>query len=70
MAGLRDLCRLYGRMQVGPILWLWDYATEEPVKADEMPPGSGRWQTSERAKWRQIAAAKQAAGLETEEKRI
>lgn len=51
MAGLRKILKLYGRMKVGDILWLWDYAREEPVKASDMPNGSERWKASEKAKW-------------------
>jgi hypothetical protein len=54
MAGLQRILKSYGRMKVGEQLWVWDYASDEAVKAEEMPLGSQRWKDSERAKWEQI----------------
>lgn len=57
MSGLRRICKAYGQMQVGNTLWLWDYAADEPVTADEMPIGSERWKASERARFRAFTGA-------------
>lgn len=55
MAGLRNLCKLYGGMTIKgndgvTIRYVWDYAADEPVPDTEMPLGSERWRASERAK--------------------
>lgn len=55
MSGLRRICKLYGRMQVGDTLWLWDYAKDEPVIATEMPAGSARRKASDKA-WAELLA--------------
>lgn len=47
MAGLRNICRMYGSMRVNDVTWVWDYAADEPVKQEEMPFGSDRWKASE-----------------------
>lgn len=49
-SGLQRICRAYGRMKINGTLWLWDYVTDEPVMASEMPAGSERWKASERAR--------------------
>lgn len=56
MAGLRKICKLYGKMTVKSkdgkeVRYVWDYAADEPVQEHEMPPGSERHAASERAKW-------------------
>lgn len=50
MSGIRNLCRMYGGMTIQGVKYVWDYANEEAVKADEMPLGSDRWNASEKAK--------------------
>ena len=47
MSGLRMLCKAFGRMQIGDVLWLWDYATDEPCKESDMPVGSERRKKSD-----------------------
>ena len=37
-------------MQIGSTKWLWDYASDEPVKASEMPIDSERGIASEKAR--------------------
>ncbi|KZY25624.1 hypothetical protein A3728_18365 [Sulfitobacter sp. HI0040] len=58
MAGLARICKMYGRMKVGSITWVWDYATDTPVHETDMPIGSERWKASE---------AKRAALIEGEQ---
>lgn len=50
MAGLRRICKMYGGMTVDGKKFVWDYAADEPVPADEMKMGSDRWKASERAR--------------------
>lgn len=50
MAGLARICRMYGRMKVGNIMWVWDYHNEKPVKQEEMPDDSEAWKLSEKTK--------------------
>lgn len=50
MAGLRNLCKLYGGMTVQGVRYAYDYAADEPVKEADMPVGPDRWKASERAK--------------------
>ncbi len=54
LSGLQKVCRSIGSMRIGGVLWLWDYAAEDPCKATEMKQGSERWLASERAKWDKI----------------
>ena len=51
MSGLAKICKAYGSMKVGDVVWLYDYANDKPVREEEMPKGSDRWKDSERAKW-------------------
>lgn len=51
MAGLRRICKLYGRMNINGVMWVWDCVAAEPVKESEMPAGSERWLASERKRW-------------------
>lgn len=51
MAGLRRICKMYGCMKIQGVMWVWDYAKDEPVLESEMPAGSERWQASERARF-------------------
>lgn len=54
MAGLRNICRMYGGMKVSSngktINYVWDYAAEEPVDEKDMPFGSERHKASEIAR--------------------
>lgn len=61
MSGLARICKMYGRMECSDqhgkkVVWVWDYANDEPVHQKEMPSGSERWKASEKAKWEAIAA--------------
>jgi hypothetical protein len=49
MAGLKRICKLYGSIQINDVLWLWDYARDEPRLATEMSKEDIA--ASERAKW-------------------
>jgi len=54
MSGLNRLCKLYGRLKIGDVLYVWDYKADKAVPASEMEEGSPRWKESERAKWQGI----------------
>lgn len=59
MAGLRNMCRMYGAMTVTgndgkTINYVWDYAADEPIDKKKMPMGSERWKASEVAKLKLI----------------
>lgn len=54
MAGLARLCRAYGRIQVGSVMWVWDYANEKPMHEKDMPDGSETWKVSEKAKYEKM----------------
>lgn len=56
MSGLRKLCRLYGRIKINGVLWLWDYVNDEPRKADEMTPEEKK--ASEKARMQEIMGKK------------
>lgn len=56
MSGLSLICKKYGGMVTTDndgvqTKWLYDYAADKAVKADEMPHGSERWKQSQHAKW-------------------
>lgn len=56
MAGLSKICKQFGGIRVRThdgraVDWVWDYANDCAVKAEQMPEGSERWQLSERAKF-------------------
>ena len=55
MAGLKRLLKGFGRMKMGDVVWVYDYANEEAVKESEMPTGSERWKASEKAKYESLA---------------
>ena len=55
LRGLEKLCKLYGSIKAGSIVYVWDYAADEPVTEAEMKPGGERWMSSERAKWMSMA---------------
>jgi hypothetical protein len=59
MAGLQKVLKLFGRMNVGGVMWVWDYAQNEAVKESEMPKGSERWKQSEAARWTTLRTAMQ-----------
>lgn len=45
---------MYGSMQIGDVLWVWDYAKEEPVKKSEQTRED--WAASERRKYEMMKA--------------
>ena len=51
MSGLARICKMYGKMKVGGIEWVYDYANDKPVRKEDMPKGSDAWKKSEKAKW-------------------
>ena len=63
MSGLRRLCRMYGAMEIQGVMWVWDYAKEEPVKKSEQT--KEEWAASERRKYELIANG-QADGTQNE----
>ena len=56
MAGLKRIAKLYGRIQLGDVMHVYDYVTDECVPESEMPVGSERWKASERKRWGEIKA--------------
>ena len=38
--GLQRVLKLYGRMKIGDVMWVWDYAEDEAVHEADMPEGS------------------------------
>jgi hypothetical protein len=54
VGGLQKIAKLYGGIKVNGVDYVWDYATDEAVRKEEMPPGSERWKASEKAKWAQL----------------
>lgn len=59
MGGLARICKMFGGMTVKDgeqtVRYVWDYAADEAVAEDQMPPGSERHKQSERAKWLNLA---------------
>lgn len=56
MAGLGKICKQFGGIRVRShdgraVDWVWDYANDCAVKAEQMPEDSERWKASERAKF-------------------
>ena len=49
MSGLRKICKMYGRMKVGDIEYVWDYHRDKPVPKPEMTKDD--FKKSEKAKW-------------------
>lgn len=49
MAGLRNILKMYGRMKVNDVYWVWDYANDKPMKEKEMTKEMKL--ASEKAKW-------------------
>lgn len=36
MGGIARMCKLYGKMKIGDVMWVWDYARDIPVKEPDM----------------------------------
>lgn len=49
MGGLRRLCKLYGRITIQGVKYVWDYAQDKPRVEKEMT--MEEWAKSERIKW-------------------
>ena len=49
MAGIARICKLYGKMQIGDVMWVWDYHRDIALKEKEMT--KEQWKASEKAKW-------------------
>lgn len=62
MAGLRRIAKFYGGMVINGVRFVWDYAADEPVRETEMPIGSDRHKTSERAKYALSSDARDGQG--------
>jgi len=52
MSGLRKLCKMYGHLKCGDVLWYWDYVKDEPRIKSEMT--KDEINASEKAKWATI----------------
>lgn len=63
MSGLRRIARMYGGMVINGTRYVWDYATEEPVREADMPLGSERWKASEAARYSLQGGAEQWMSL-------
>lgn len=61
MAGLARIAKMYGGIKINGKDYVWDYAKDEAVPAEEMPVGSDRWKESEKAKYANTANARQNA---------
>lgn len=59
MAGLARICKAFGRMQVQGTMYVWDYAADEAVPESDMPFGSKRHATSERARLEWVRSVEQ-----------
>jgi hypothetical protein len=49
MTGLQKICKMYGRLKVGDVMWVWDYANDKPRLEKDMTPDEMK--ASEKAKW-------------------
>lgn len=52
LTGLQKLCKLYGRMKCGDVMWVWDYARNEAIIESELKADKERFKASEAAKLR------------------
>ena len=51
LRGLEKICKLYGRMKCGGVVWVWNYYRNAAVQEYRMPVGSAEWEKSEKVKW-------------------
>lgn len=63
MAGLRNICKLYGGIRVKKVdgtydEWIWDYVRDEPRLKSEMD--AEKRAASERRKWERVQRALKA----------
>jgi len=54
MAGLSNILKMYGRMQVQGVMWVWDYVNEKPRVESEM--SKEEINASEIVKWAIVKA--------------
>ena len=52
MGGLRRLCKLYGRLKIQGVQWVWDYEKDEPRKASDLTKEQLRDIQFKREEWR------------------
>ncbi len=57
MRGLQKLCKLYGKINIQGVTWLWDYAQDKARLKTEMT--KEQWAASEKAKWEAIKTVQQ-----------
>jgi hypothetical protein len=49
MSGLQKLCKMYGRMSIQGVMYVWDYVDDKAIPESEMT--KERWCESEKIKW-------------------
>ena len=49
LTGLQRICKQYGRVKAGSIMYVWDYANDEAVPESEMKADQARRTASEKA---------------------
>lgn len=52
MSGLSKICKMYGKMKVGNVMWVYDYVNDRPRIEKEM--SKEELAASEKAKWDKI----------------
>lgn len=52
MSGLKRLCKMYGRMKIQGVMYVWDYAQDKAVPESEMT--KEQWCESEKKKWQLV----------------
>ena len=52
MSGLKRLCKMYGKMNINGVMWVWDYERDIAVLEKEM--AKEQWAKSERKKYETI----------------
>ncbi len=54
LRGLEKICKMYGRMKCGDVMWAWDYVNEVAVHEKVLRADKPRWRASEKARWQQL----------------
>jgi hypothetical protein len=49
--GLQKLCKLFGHMKMGEVVYVWDYVNEVALPEKELLADKARWAASEKLKW-------------------
>lgn len=57
LRGLEKLCKLYGRIDIGGVLWVWDYHRNVAVPDYKLKSGSRAWKLSEKARFEAMRKA-------------